>query len=658
MDDDRLVRQATRTARRVMLSVLAATGLLVAALGAERVHFLLRDRDAELRVNAATSVAGRMMLEDEVLTSAANLAAATGEQRWITRYDQHVSKIDSAIALALTLATDDAGRRYQRNVKLANDSLVALEAQAFALIRRERLDSAQALLGGPAYASQKRVLAAGQREFLDELQADLADSARQMQMNSWALVATLVLLSGLGFIALWQKLNLDLNQSEVAFRSTQAEVTQMALHDTLTGLPNRRFLNEHLDRAIALHSRSGATFATVVIDLDGFKPINDRFGHSAGDLVLATISERLSAQVRKDEIVSRLGGDEFVVMLNRAGEDDGLLRAANRLLNVISEPIELTDGTPVRVGASVGIALFPDDALEAEELVRQADVAMYRAKEGGRGSVRFFKQAMDTEVTERALLEMDMRVSIATSEIVPFFQPLIDLQSRRIAGFEALARWNHPVHGMLPPARFIQIAEDTRQIGALTLSVLRLALAEAATWSEDLMLAVNIAPQMLEDDTLVERIVRMMEEVAFAPSRLEVEITESAFIRDMAGASRLIHEFKSHGVSVALDDFGTGYSSLSHLSELPFDKIKIDRSFVQTMRERPQSATIVNAIIGLGRSMHLRTTAEGIEYSADEEMLRELGCVSGQGFLYSKPVPAGEVAGFIAGFATQTLLPT
>jgi diguanylate cyclase (GGDEF)-like protein len=657
MEDDKLVRQATRTARRVILTALGATALLLAALGAERVHFLQVNRNATASISAATAIAGRLMLEDEILTGSANLASATGQDRWIARYDQHIPMIDAAIANALTMATDASGTRYQNSVKSANDSLVMLERRAFELIHARDLVGAQALLAGQAYAAQKRILAEGQKRFVDELQSDVASSATRLQRNSWMVVFTLVLLAGLGFIGLWQKLNHDLHRSEDAFRTTQSEITQMALHDTLTGLPNRRYLNEQLDRAIARHARSGQPFATLVIDLDGFKPINDRFGHSAGDLVLTTISQRLTAQVRKDEVASRLGGDEFVVMLNRAGEDDGLLRAANRLISVVGEPITLADESTVRVGASIGIALYPDDATDAEELVRRADVAMYRAKEGGRGSVRFFKESMDAEVSERALLEMDLRVSIATSQIVPFFQPLIDLQTRRLTGFEALARWHHPKHGLLVPDRFISIAEDTRQIGALTLSVLRMALAEASTWDDSLMLAVNIAPQLLEDDTLVERIVRMMEEVAFPPHRLEVEITESAFIRDMASASRLIHAFKAHGVSVALDDFGTGYSSLSHLSELPFDKIKIDRSFVQTMRERPQSATIVNAIIGLGHSMHLRTTAEGIEDPDDETMLRDLGCISGQGFLYSKPVPAEDVAAFVAQFKSQALTP-
>jgi diguanylate cyclase (GGDEF)-like protein len=657
MEDDRLVRQATRTARRVILGMLAGVGVVLLALVIEHARFLSEQREATARIRQAEMLSGKLLLADETLTMSATLAAASGDERWIDRYDAHVPPIDAAIGAALTLASGDDARRYQAGVKVANDSLVALEAASFAFVRRRQLDSARAVLTSPAYLQQKRVLAEGQTRFVRDLQAHVEARARELRHNSWMIVAALCALTALGFWALWRRLNADLLQAENAFRDTQREMTQMALHDTLTGLPNRRYLYEQLERAMARRDREAASFATLLIDLDGFKPINDRFGHGIGDQVLITIGQRLATHVRRDEVAARIGGDEFVVMMQRGGDDEGLLRAAARLVTAIAEPIMFGD-TVLRVGASVGIAVYPDDASDAEELVRRADVAMYRAKHDGLGGVRFFQSSMDAEVHERAMLETDLRSAIAAGEIVPFFQPLIDLQTQQLTGFEVLARWQHPTRGMLPPDTFIQIAEDTRLIGPMTMSLLRMALRDAATWDPSLMIAVNIAPQMLEDESLVEQLVAVAHETAFPTTRLEIEITESAFIRDVDVARTVIAAFKRHGISVALDDFGTGYSSLSHLSELPFDKIKIDRSFIRTMRDKPQSATIVMAIIGLGQSMQLMTTAEGIEDHQDEQVLRDLGCVSGQGFLYSQPVPAAEIPAFIAGFDASRTRPS
>jgi predicted signal transduction protein with EAL and GGDEF domain len=295
------------------------------------------------------------------------------------------------------------------------------------------------------------------------------------------------------------------------------------------------------------------------------------------------------------------------------------------------------------VGASVGIAVFPADGDDGDSLIRRADVALYRAKEAGRGQCRYFQQSMDREVHERAQLETDLRRAIASGQIVPFFQPLVDLKTQRLTGLEVLSRWQHPERGLINPAAFIPVAEDTGQIQALTLAVLRQALGAARDWDPTLTIAVNIAPQQLKDATLGDTLEAVLREQDFPPQRLEIEITENALIGDLALARSVLHDLKARGMRVALDDFGTGYSSLSHLSELPFDKIKIDRSFVQSMNERPHSASIVNAVIALGHSLQLATTAEGIETEAHAQALRRLGCGSGQGFLYAKPLPADEV---------------
>jgi diguanylate cyclase (GGDEF)-like protein len=441
-------------------------------------------------------------------------------------------------------------------------------------------------------------------------------------------------------------------------------VTRLALHDALTGLANRRYLRLLMDAAIGRAQRDGGRFALLVMDLDGFKPINDRYGHPAGDEVLVTVAERMVRLVRPGDVVARLGGDEFVVMLEaqRGERDAGTavadeetpLRMAQRLVAAISRPVTLAPAD-VAVSASVGIALYPDDADSADDLLRRADVALYRAKDECRGDVCFFQPSMDEAVRERDALKMDLRIAIERGQIEPYFQPLINLSTGGLNGFEVLARWRHPTRGAIPPAEFVKVAEDSGQIDALTVCVMRQALKAALGWDNHLTIAINIAPQQLKNESLVERLLTVLHDTGFPAERFEIEITENALIGDLDLARRIVVALKARGIRVALDDFGTGYSSLAHLSELPFDKIKIDRSFIHTLRNKHESATIVHAIIGLGKSLNLPTAAEGIESAADADLLIELGCHVGQGFHYSRPLPASEVQALIASMhATAT----
>jgi diguanylate cyclase (GGDEF)-like protein len=641
---------STRTARRVVVAAFAATALLVAALMVER-FVLHRASDAAVKdVKAALSTADAVTLYDERLTMSAHLAAATGERRWIDRYEADIPLIDKAIAAATALAPASAAARFDAATRVANDKLVAMERQAFALIANDQLAAAQAVLASAAYAKQKEVLATGSDALMTELQAAVDQRLLDLVATSWLLVGAVLVLSALLFALLWRSLQRSLKRAEMAFAAKQSEVTRLALHDPLTGLANRRYLHMQLEGCIARAAREQGSFALLVLDLDGFKPINDRHGHGAGDAVLIEISRRLNAHVRKGDIAARLGGDEFVLVLNQSPTSEVPARAATRLIAALSEPIVLPQGE-VRVSASVGVAFYPADAPLPDDLIRKADVALYRAKNEARGEVRFFQATMDDDVRQRESLELDLRTAIAASHIEPYFQPLIDLEQGGLIGFEVLARWPHPTRGMVPPAEFVPIAEDSGQIDALTVCVMRAALLAARHWDARLTIAINIAPQQLKNESLIERLLDVLRETGFPPERFEVEITENALIGDLDMARRIVLGLKSHGIRVALDDFGTGYSSLSHLSELPFDKIKIDRSFIHTMRDRHESATIVNAIIGLGRSLNLPTTAEGIETPADAEMLSKLGCNVGQGFLYSKAVPAGEVAGLVARYA-------
>jgi diguanylate cyclase (GGDEF)-like protein len=584
----------------------------------------------------------------------ANLSAASGQARWSQRYEAHIPLIDKAIAAATALAPPGAAQRFDQATRLANEHLVEMERAAFERVAAGDLRAAQAILDSAAYAEQKAVLAAGSELFLAELQAAVDAKLSALTHRSWLSVAGLLGLSVFSFWFLWRHLVRNLARAQTAFAEKRDEVTRLALHDTLTGLANRRYLHMQLEGAIARATRDQTRFALLMIDLDGFKPINDRHGHAAGDAVLMEISRRLAATVRRGEIAARLGGDEFVVVLNQGEASDAPGRAAQRLIAELSKGIALPQGE-VHVSASVGVAMFPTDGIEPDDLIRKADVALYRAKNEARGEVRFFQESMDEDVREREAIELDLRAAIANRQIVPYFQPLIDLATGQLTGFEVLARWPHPSRGLIPPALFVPIAEDSGQIDALTVCVMHAALLSARDWDPRLTIAVNIAPQQLKSAALIERLLGVLRETDFPPHRFEIEITENALIGDLALARQIVVGLKAHGIRVALDDFGTGYSSLSHLSELPFDKIKIDRSFIHTMHERRESATIVNAIISLGRSLNLPTTAEGIESPADARMLAGLGCDTGQGFLYSKPVPASGVAKLIARHAAADL---
>ncbi len=426
-------------------------------------------------------------------------------------------------------------------------------------------------------------------------------------------------------------------------RRIQAEIEAAALarHDPLTGIANRRLFDEELDRCLGKATRTHQAFAILLVDLNRFKPVNDIHGHKTGDKLLIAVSERLKRLMRREDILARLGGDEFGVAICGAGKDHAL-RVADRMTAALSEPFDL-DVVTVEIGASIGIALFPDDATVAETLMRQADMAMYRAKANTATGYAFFDPSIDAALRQRAALEADLRRAVGTDAIVPYYQPLVDLAHGGTFGFEVLARWNHPTRGVLEPDAFIPLAEDLRLIGDLSLALLDRAVRDAADWDPSLVLSFNLAPVQFQDRQLAEKIFDVLLAAGFPASRLEVELTETALVSDLEAAREAIETLKSAGVRVAIDDFGKGYSSLYYLRELPFDVVKIDQSFVGAHRSNPQSAKIVAAVINLGDAMGLTTVAEGIEDSADADWLKAQGCTAGQGFLYSGPVPAAEV---------------
>ncbi len=423
-------------------------------------------------------------------------------------------------------------------------------------------------------------------------------------------------------------------------RRTRAEMNaqSIARRDVLTGLPNRRMLIEAIGTATG-NALPGTQHAIFLIDLDRFKPVNDVYGHAAGDAVLCTVAERLNGLLPKDGIAARLGGDEFSVLLPTHGQSTELIRLAQQIIACLSEPI-VWEHAKLEVGATIGIALYPPDGSDAEALLRSADIAMYRGKREGRSTFRFFEARMDDELKARVSLEIALRSAIQSNQIRPHYQPLVSLPEHKLLGFEVLARWYHPERGVIPPDVFIPIAEDIGVITELCYSLLRQACRDAAGWPSDLGLAINISPCQFKDRLLAPRLLNILRETGFNPRHLEVEITESALTNDLDVARATLSVLQTAGVSIALDDFGTGYSSLYHLRELKFDKLKIDRSFVQSLEDNDESAKIVSAIIGLGQSLGILTTAEGIENTTNSAWLAERGCTFGQGYLFGAPVPA------------------
>jgi diguanylate cyclase (GGDEF)-like protein len=434
---------------------------------------------------------------------------------------------------------------------------------------------------------------------------------------------------------------------EIGRRETSEELaTQLARHDPLTGLANRRILSEVLDATIDSLDPHELECAVFMIDLDLFKPVNDLHGHRVGDAVLVEVAARLSAIVGPAGTVARMGGDEFACVVSHPPGSDLPTRLATQILRVLGEPI-FAQGLKVQIGSTIGIALAPQDGMKASALLHGADLAMYKGKREGRGVYHFFDEAMDLALRERAALEDDLRLAVSAGEIIPHFQPLMDLATDRILGFEALARWMHPTKGMIPPDTFIPIAEDLGIIDEITYAMLRAACSAAADWPASLSLSVNVSPVQLKDPWLASRLLAILAEMRFAPDRLIIEVTENAVIDDMKKAQEIFSALQSVGVRIALDDFGKGYSSLYHLRELRFDQLKIDRSFVHSM-ECPESAKIVSAVTGLGKSLGMPVTAEGVETNAEAIALRALGCEHAQGFLFGEPLDADATLALLA----------
>jgi len=429
-----------------------------------------------------------------------------------------------------------------------------------------------------------------------------------------------------------ETLSAEISEREAA----EARAQSLARHDPLTGLANRRHCLEELDRRLGLIGEEENAFALMFVDLDRFKPINDVHGHAIGDQLLQVIAARLQSCIRDDSFAARLGGDEFAVLLEGPEGREGVAAAARRILHELSAPI-LVNGLKLAVGASIGIALCPRDGRNAAELMQRGDAAMLRAKED-RGAYKFFDSTIDEELKSKAALETELRAAIPNGDIVPFFQPVVRCDTGELAGFEVLARWPHKERGMISPADFIPVAEEAGLVDAMFWTLLAQACRKALDAQGEFVLAVNISPSQVRDQWFPEKVLRTLKETGFPAQRLEIEVTESAMIGDVQRAKTSLMSLKNQGVKIALDDFGTGYSSLFLLRELPIDKLKIDRSFVATLTADRENATIVGALVGLGRALGLQVTAEGVEDRETADALNAMGCEFAQGFLYGPAI--------------------
>jgi diguanylate cyclase (GGDEF)-like protein len=419
---------------------------------------------------------------------------------------------------------------------------------------------------------------------------------------------------------------------------TEAQLVYMAQHDALTGLPNRVLFHERMEQALAMSGR-GQQCAVLCLDLDHFKAINDTFGHVIGDALLRAVSDRLQACAREVDTVSRLGADEFAVLLVGLSRPEAAAELAHRIVQVLAEPFDL-DGHSIFMGASIGIAVAPQDGSAPGKLLKSADTALYRAQTDERGSFCFFEPEMDARLQARMELVRDLRQAVRNQEFALVYQPVINLETNAISCFEALLRWHHPRRGLVSPVEFIPMAEETGLIVPIGAWVLQQACQEARNWPASVKVAVNLSAVQFKDKALIATVRAALADAGLPATRLDLEITETMLLKNSAETLATLHQLRDLGAGISMDDFGTGYSSLSYLRSFPFDKIKIDQSFVRDLSERPDSIAIVRAIVCLGRSLGMVTTAEGVETDDQLAQLRREGCTEVQGYLFSRPTSA------------------
>jgi diguanylate cyclase (GGDEF)-like protein/PAS domain S-box-containing protein len=437
----------------------------------------------------------------------------------------------------------------------------------------------------------------------------------------------------------WVAIHQDITPQKQA----EMQITYMARHDDLTGLANRAVLLEKMEEAVARLKRYGDRFTIFLLDLDLFKTVNDSLGHPVGDELLKVVARRLSECIGKTDIVARLGGDEFAILATADGDQrEAAIAAAEKLLEAVAAPYDL-DGHQLHIGTSIGVALAPEHGAEVDQLMKNADLALYKAKSEGRDAYRFFEDAMGVEVHARRAHQVELRGALANDEFELHYHPIVDIRTGETASIEALIRWRHPQRGMIAPADFIPLAEESGLINPIGDWVLRKACSDAVHWPSHVKVSVNLSAVQFRKSSPIDNFSQALSESGLPPERLELEITESVLLQNNVEHVETLHQLRLMGISIVLDDFGTGYSSLSYLRMFPFDKIKIDRSFVHELARSADCAAIVSAVAGLGASLRIGTVAEGIETGDQLLLVRAAGCTHAQGYLFGRPCPAAEL---------------
>ncbi|MFC7739248.1 putative bifunctional diguanylate cyclase/phosphodiesterase [Roseomonas sp. GCM10028921] len=506
------------------------------------------------------------------------------------------------------------------------------------------LNAPMARLAAAANTNGGRLVAQDQEQ-LSSLHWLFASILGGLTLSAFGLIGALTRRNRL-LAQAWEQVeqqNKVLEKRDRELLSQNARISFMAHHDALTGLPNRLLFHDRLEEALEHWRQRRDGVALLCLDLDRFKQVNDTLGHPAGDMLLRVVAERLRECVREGDVVARLGGDEFAVLLCGANHREHAKELAQRIVKALGAAYDL-DGHRAIVGASVGIAIATADLDSADVLLMSADMALYQAKTNGRGSFFFFESAMNEQVQARRAIELDLREALGRGEFEVHYQPVIGLQDQRTSGFEALIRWRHPRRGMISPAEFIPLAEELGLIVSIGEWVTAQACADAVKWPDHVKVAVNLSPVQFRSPGLVASVRRALERSGLPAHRLELEITESALLQDSEAVLASLHELRALGLRTALDDFGTGYSSLSYLRSFPFDKLKIDQSFVREMTQRADCLTIVTSVLGLARELGMATTAEGVETEEQLRHLREAGCTEVQGFLFDRPRPVADIA--------------
>jgi diguanylate cyclase (GGDEF)-like protein len=443
-------------------------------------------------------------------------------------------------------------------------------------------------------------------------------------------------------------------------KRAEERIRHLAYHDALTDLPNRSLLEDRLTTALAQAHRKSRMLALLYLDLDRFKRVNDTLGHSLGDHILQSVAERLTSIVREADTVARVGGDEFTILLPEISQAQDAIDVADRILRELRRPV-MVDHRELPATTSMGIAFYPNDAEEADTLLRNADIAMYRAKEQGRDNYQLYTAAMNARIAERFAVENDLRRALDRNEFVVYYQPQVDLSSQQIVGVEALVRWEHPTRGLMLPADFIPVAEESGLIVPLGEWVLRTACAQAKAWQEaglpPIRLAVNLSGRQFQQRNLSEMVERALNETSLEPRYLQLEITETVVMHDMDFTIATLNNLKAMGIQIAIDDFGCGHSSLNYLKRLPIDDVKIDRSFVHDLATDPSDAAIVGSVVAMTRELNLNVVAEGVETEEQLAFLKERQCDVVQGFLFSRPVPPDAVEKIIASGTPLEMIP-